>query len=439
MLAHFGNLGYDRNMNSHSGPALIAANESEHHHAAIRQNIAGTYDRVYGIQHYHALPSDEPSADRSQNSAFRTFGRARRLVESMKTWGALPQSAVLGTSMLTDMKSGVHFPEVTWRRDSNVCIRHWLRMSPPLKEQDEPPAMIRFVTGTCLFGRGGAVANLTDGSRRSLDSIRMSLSSPINKLSIRRELSLYELDTACRLSSVIRDMAQASTQPAVVYVHVPRPEYVLVMLGHQRGARSGSVMRAWLDAVEHRGMLVGDLFHALIAVGSAFIKVGSPFDAILMPYLREALTHDRTPSVHELIDVILSSHTAVGELLTFWLAARDGTHDIDYYDLAYFGYVAGVAINLADTALTIEVDNPSEQPIFQAVSRTLRHAETGIWRGNVMAVYPCEHASGVGVHSMIARGITTDTVNADLAMSIMKRYGIDQAQRDEALGVLMNT
>jgi hypothetical protein len=321
----------------------------------------------------------------------RTLVRTRGLLAKMKNWGILPSSTALGATMLRDRKSGVFFPEVTWHDKPDVSVRHWLRIRPPLRPQDAPPASIRFVTGTCLFGSGGATMTLADGSRYPLVSNRLSLPSPLESFSTCEKLSAYERETAYRLTGVIGGMAVRSAQNTRIYVHIPRPEYVLVMFGHRRGARTGSVMRDWVEAVERRGARLGQLFKMLLARKcDAHVEVGSPLDALLMPYLRGAIAQGRTPSPDELVEVLKSRESAVGELLSHWLATRGDNGAIDYYDLAHFGYVAGLATNLLPSTLTVEVDNPSEEPIFRALSRILRTQgdHSVIWPGNAMAVYP---------------------------------------------------
>lgn len=275
--------------------------------------------------------------------------------------------------------------------------------------------------------------HLEDGSQRPLVSTKQQLPSPVTHLTIRDDLSLYELDTACRLSSVIGDMVGERSTSQYVYLHIPRPEYILVMLGHQRGRYGGGIMSDWLAAVGHRSQRVSALFKALLTTQSNVnIEIGSPLDSILMPYLHEAIESEETPSPNELADLIRCSNTEVGELFKQWLTVRKGNVDLDYYDLAQFGYVAGVAVNFADGMLTIEVDNPSEEPIFKAVSRVVRRcSEQGpTWRGNAMAVYPYEQMASWHEGPADWRRVTRTAVDGDAVEAIMLQYGIDMRQRD---------
>ena len=358
----------------------------------------------------------------------RTLVRTDRQITNMKMWGLLPSSAEIGPYLLRDKKSGVFFPEVTWRDNKGAGIRHWLRIRPPLRQQNIQPANIQFVTGTCLFGRSGATMNLANGSRRPLVSNRLSLPSPVRSLSICNDLSFYELDTVCRLSSVIGNMAEQYTQPTRVYVHIPQPEYVLVMFGHRRGARGKSVMREWLKAVERRGSRVGALFNQLLATSSTTqVAIGSPLDASLMPFLRDCIEQDITPSPDELMEIISHSNGMIGDLLSLWLAVRKDNRAIDYYDLAHFGYVAGVALNLADQALTIEVDNPSEEPIFRALSRVHRHPDMQAleWPGNAMAIYPYAESASSPDKYMFSQ---TPLNENGISHSILSQYGFNALQ-----------
>jgi hypothetical protein len=146
-----------------------------------------------------------------------------------------------------------------------------------------------------------------------------------------------------------------------------------------------------------------------------------------MPHLRDAVALDRTPSVHELSELISGSHTVVSELFDHWLAARKGNQDLDYYDLAHFGYVAGVAINLRKKTLTIEVDNPSEEPIFRAMSRVLRRAraQNSLTTGNVMAIYPYQQTVGLHYGFSNWQAPSPDVPVNEVVSSIMSQYGMD--------------
>jgi hypothetical protein len=382
---------YTKNMRRILVAITTLIHQSENHVTLGARDIAHELRSTCSADYHPTLPCGPPIVNCGRGAGSRALARTDRLIANMKTWHVLPSSAELGSSVLRDNKSGVFFPEVTWRGDDGSAVRHWLRIRPPLHRQETPPASIRFVTGSCLFGRSGATMNLADGSRRPLVSNRLSLSSPIKGISIRDGFSLYELDTAYRLSSVIGSMAQQCSHATRIYVHIPRPEYILVMFGHRRGVRGESVMMDWMEAVEQRGARVGELFKTLLATWSTSrVDVGSPLDAILMPYLRDAVAQGKTPSPHELMEVIHASDTAVSGLLSEWLAARKDSRNVDYYDLAHFGYVAGVAVNLVDRSLTVEVDNPFEEPIFRALSRVIRRAgeHLRVWPGNVMAMYP---------------------------------------------------
>lgn len=330
----------------------------------------------------------------NNRTASRAVARTGRLLERMKTWGIMPESATVGSTVMRNAKSGVFFPEVTWRDQADKNRRTWLRVRPPLYPQDKAPASIQFVTGTCLFGRMGATMNLADGSRWPLVSNRLSLPSPIESISIRDELSFYELDTACRLSSVIRALTAPCTLPSGIFVHIPRPEYILVMFGHRRVTSDKWGMKGWLEAVERRGAQVGKFFTSLLARShSGRLNIGSPLDAVLLPYLRDAISRDETPTPPEIVKVISASGGLLAELFAHWLKARGASREPDYYDLAHFGYVAGVAVNLVDSSLAVEVDNPSEEPIFRALSQILRAYKGADWGGNVMAIYPSEDPS----------------------------------------------
>lgn len=274
--------------------------------------------------------------------------------------------------------------------------------------------------------------HLANGSQLPLVSTRQMLPAPIKRLEVHDDLSLYELDTACRLSSVIRDMIDGSASGTYVYLHIPKPEYLLVMFGHQRGLSGGRVMKEWLTAVDHRAARIDELFKAFLTPATVDIRAGSPLDDSLMPYLRETIRCGYTPKPHELADVIRHSNAKIADVFEHWLRARGDKVEFDYYDLAQFGYLAGVIANLTQDSLVIEVDNPSEEPIFKAVSRVMRRAEKdgSIWSGNVMAAYPYEQMASWHGAPTDWRPVTKGAVNGDAVQAIMSQYGIDLERRD---------
>lgn len=374
-----------------SNPLITVIKRCDENLMLTYQDISKAFYDGDTVYHIPKLTSQVSFNER--DTVRRALTRTTRLVETLKDWRILPSSTTLGPSMLSNIKGGMHFPEVTWRRRSGVPVRHWLRMQQPLVMQASTPGKTRFVTGTCLFGKSGAVARLADGSKQSIVSTKLVFRSPIEKLTICDRLSFYEVDTACRLSSVIGGVAEALSYPAPVYVHIPVPEYVLFMLGHQRGIVN-DVMVEWLDAVEARGAVVAQLFQHLLARQSSQldITVSSPLDAVLMPFLRSAIADGVPLSPNDLADLIHRSNTTIGRIFGDWLNTRKDP-SISFYDLAHFGYSAGVVLNSLAPGLTIEIENPSEGPIFRAASRVIKSGwRRGAleYRGNLMAVYPYE-------------------------------------------------
>jgi hypothetical protein len=283
------------------------------------------------------------------------------------------------------------------------------------------------VTGTCLFGQSSAVAFLADGSRHSIVSSRRHWPSPIERLAIRDAVSLYEVDTAYRLSSVIRSMAEGRGHRVHVYIHIPVPEYVLFMLGRQRGRAHGAVMREWLAAVDRRGAEVGRLFQGVLKPEETQLQVavGSPLDDVLMPVLREAIAAGNAPTVREIMGLIRGYGSPISEALDHWLATRAGTK-IGYDELAQFGYVAGILTQMhGDGDLTIEVENPAEEPIFRAAARVVRRArerDLDAWNGNLMAVYPHEQTVELreGALDWCADGVSS--LSGDMVKRVMRQY-----------------
>src|SRR5664279_1653838 len=166
-------------MASKRKPTIIAV-EAHGNKLSWRLRDVSDVFRSAGLVEYQTLTPPCVTIGRVRStSAARALTRTERLIETMKTWRVLPASAATGWTVLSNRRSGAHFTEVTWTRALGDSSRHWMRVRPPVVRQETIPTSIRFVTGTCLFGRSDAVALLADGSRRSLVSARLPLASPI--------------------------------------------------------------------------------------------------------------------------------------------------------------------------------------------------------------------------------------------------------------------
>lgn len=425
-------------MSRSESPTMIVAARRGERVAMRAHGVARVFRWSNSTEYYGTQVSAGALAENGSSPITRrTLTRTQRLIGQMKEWGALPAAAGLGSSVLRDKKSGVFFPEIAWESKRGATVRHWLRLCKPMKAVDRPPSAIRLVTGTCLFG-GSAMVHFADGSQRPLVSTRQLFPSRIVDLTISEDLSLYELDTACRLGGLIGDMIGGYGSATKVYLHIPRPEYVLVMMGHQRGGGGDDVMKDWLTAVDQRSARVGRLFKAILGVQKVHASVGSPLDKIIMPYLRDAVMAGETPTPAELADIIRNTRSSVGNLFKHWLGSRKNESDVDYYDLAQFSYVAGVMLNMSSNALTIEVDNPSEEPIFKAVSRVTRQAGRlgAPWDGNAMAIYPYEQMANWHEGSTDWRRVTGTAIEGDIVGAMLAQYGLDAYRRDQLLEVV---
>lgn len=419
-----------------TNPKITVVRRRDQNLRLTHQDIAKAFPQDSNTL-YHTPTISSSASCNERDTVRRALTRTSALVNTLMDWKVLPSSTTIGPSMLSNRKSGTHFPEVIWQRQSGVTARHWLRIQRPVIKQPVPPCAIRFVTGTCLFGKSGAVANLADGSKQSIVSTKLLLRSPIEKLIICDELSFYEVDTACRLSSVIGGMVETLSSSVPVYVHVPVPEYVLFMLGHQQGVVN-DVMKEWLDAVEARGAVVRHLFQGLLERESPQLRItlGSPLDDVLMPLLRSAVWGGGQLSITDIVETISSSRTAIGRIFADWLQARKGA-SVGYYDLAHFGYSAGVVINALASGLAIEVENPSEEPIFRAASRVMRSGwkRGGLeYRGNLMAIYPYEQIVANFETDLEWRRHISGHPEARMLKKLVRQYGDhDVTQMDAVL------
>jgi hypothetical protein len=186
-------------------------------------------------------------------------------------------------------------------------------------------------------------------------------------------------------------------------------------------------MQEWLEAVQQRGAVVAKLFEDLLArePSSLLVEVGSPLDDIIMPYLRHAIASGTRPPVVELVRMIRGSRCPAADALECWLAMRPNS-DVTYDDLAQFGYAAGLLLEAHEHGMTIEVDNPSEEPIFRAASRVIRRTrgeQLPVWKANVMAVYPHEQTVEAREGVLDWRATGKSRRSGPMMRRVMRQYG----------------
>lgn len=398
----------------------------------VPDDVHQSTDNPASTRSIHPVPDGRRQHERAIIVG-KVLRRARRAVETMKAWGVMPMSAKVGQGALFNTRSGARFAEMNWATASGTKARHWIRLKIPAGTLWSAPSRVAFVTGTCLFGRSDAIAWLADGQRHPLVSGGAPLPSSIRRLDVRRGLSPYELDTACRLSAVIGNLASYKIREASVYVHVPVPEYVLSLFGRHGDPLDPAVVRQWISAVRERGAEVARLFEKrlLSEQRELDVTIGSPLD-MLLPYLCEMSEQGVRPEIPDMLALIRASSPVMEECLEWWLSDH-GETTIEVDQLAHFGYCAGVLAEAAGgpEKLTIEVENPSEERIFRVVTRIAKRARkhgSTQWTGNMIALYPHEQTveASEGVLDFEASRGLLDYAHdrpTGLLKDLMRQYG----------------
>jgi hypothetical protein len=263
---------------------------------------------------------------------------------------------------------------------------------------------VNFVTGSCLFS--DRAVRLLGDSGTSFSCLRpgaAQIDGPVRQIESSPDLTLYELESACRLPWLTASLIALLPpgMPVSVTLDVPRVQYYLYLLHRfERGLVSADLMLRWFDLVDERNAQVSALMERELAEALSDDLPGRPVHvrrADGMAGLERVIRRSvRTRAALGLADMAtrLSAHDAV------WAAAIAAAHLASYRDLINLSYAVeqlrcGIAPGGVHPQLGIGIDNPGEW-------RSYRHAravaavaskEGGSWpETSLLGLYPLERA-----------------------------------------------
>jgi hypothetical protein len=236
-----------------------------------------------------------------------------------------------------------------------------------------PGAPVDIITGTCLFGADALTGQAADRAFPLTDPATVSgyAGLPFDRIIADERPHLYELETATRLTSFIRDLAgELAPSPIRVRAHVPGPEYELYGISlHARGYFTRAQCERYRDAVRHRTGTVTRMLEAALA-GVAEVTASSPLDWISQINLY-GVPRGRIPQ-------LLADATAKQDHLWGVLAGvLPGPPFLVLRHASYLHHYLAAAAESAQTGSQLAaVENPDEEAIYRRAA-ALR-ARTGI-------------------------------------------------------------
>jgi hypothetical protein len=229
---------------------------------------------------------------------------------------------------------------------------------------------VNVVTGCCLF-TDRAVRLAGDGDRTSscLTPSSAPIDSPVRRIESSSRLTLYELESACRLPLLAADLVALlpPEMPVTVTIDVPRVQYYVYLLdAFHRGLVAPELMLRWFELVDERhgrvtALLESELGSALSAVIPGRHVMVRPAEGMarLEHAIRRAV-HSRTPLAVADMAAELSANDAL------WAMAIGHTTPAGYRDLVNLSYVVeqlrgGITRPGEHPSLGVAIDNPSER------------------------------------------------------------------------------
>ncbi len=263
---------------------------------------------------------------------------------------------------------------------------------------------VNFVTGSCLFSDRALRVHGDSGT--SFSCLRPG-GAPIDGL-VRRiesseDLTLYELESACRLPWLTASLIALLPpgMPVSVTLDVPRIQYYLYLLdGFERGFVSADLMLHWFELVDERNAQVSALLEHELAEALSDEQPGRPVHvgradgmAFLEPAIRRSV---RTPAPLRLADIagMLSANDAV------WATAIGTADPATYRDLINLSYAveqlrSGIAPRGERPQLGIAIDNPGERRSYthaRAVAAATSKKGDSWFEASLLGLYPLERA-----------------------------------------------
>jgi hypothetical protein len=340
--------------------------------------------------------------DRVEARVRRPVARAVRRVRALSAFLGVDQLGV-GTGALC---------EVAGALSANVSVFAPLRFGPRLyhvhlKGVDALPATIgefaavNFVTGSCLFSDRALRATGADGTvYRCLTPSEAPVRAPLNRIECSARLSLYELESACRLPRLTADMVALVPpgMPVTVTIDVPWVQYYLLLLeAFYRGFAPPELMFRWFTLADQRNRLVSELFRQRLTHALCQLKCGrrvwirrAASMACLEPVIRESI-RTRTPIAVDRMAQMLRGCDSV------WRLTLDAARPSSYRELINLSYAveqlrAGITHEPRGPQLCVAIDNFQERRTCEA-ARTIAagiNEASGPFDVSLLGMYPRE-------------------------------------------------
>jgi hypothetical protein len=363
----------------------------------------GLSHRLPGVHavSYHPLRVDRRSAASSDIEARvrRPLARAIRRIHSLNGFFETDRWR-LGNGA---------FCEVTNPPTANVSVFAPVCLGPRLyhmqvRGADALPATARdfaavnLVTGWCLFSyRALRVLGDGDASFACLSSSAAPIPAPIRRIESSPRLTLYELESACRLPWLTADLVALLPHgiPATVTIDVPRVQYYLYLLdAFYRGLVSTELMLRWFKLVDERNRIATELLARQLNVAMSHARTRRHVSVrqaasmtCLEPLIRHSI-HSRVPLTAARMASTLSAHDPMWKLVLS--AASPASHR----ELIHLSYVVeqlrGALVRDGEPRLSIAIDNPGEWRAY-ARARAMA-ARIGAPDCSLLSLYPLERA-----------------------------------------------
>jgi hypothetical protein len=240
--------------------------------------------------------------------------------------------------------------------------------------EDLPPSIeefssVHYVIGSCLFSQQ-ALRLIGDDERlvHVLMPNDAPIAAPVRRIEARPDLTLYELETAARVSRVVGELVALLPpgMPSRITIDVPRLQYYCYLLdAFDRGFVSSELLAEWFELVNARAAQVTQLLERELAATGRVAKLAVGHAANLNavePAITSSTSAGKPPSARELARVLAERDTC-------WRLVLASTAVASYRDLNRLSYAvellrAGMRTE-ACRPLGVQVDSFGERRILE--------------------------------------------------------------------------
>ncbi len=245
---------------------------------------------------------------------------------------------------------------------------------------------INILTDTCLFCAANATATLKTGEIISIVAPQTKIKSPIIKLDISERMCPYEMDSIIRLTNLIGAIKESAPLFKKAILAMPTVEYYFYLIDayNNRFIEKG-MMQDWIEQVNRHSEKV---INALSKRIDFEIAICQPLQHA-EPYIRNCVDRGNKANFEKTIGILSTENE-------LWKMVLPITKPRQWQDLNYTNYAIAVLessrVNDNANALTIDIENPSEQRILRNASKIAKKLETQGSKDKfrVIGIYPHE-------------------------------------------------